>query len=333
MIISRTPFRISFFGGGTDYPVWFNENKGAVLATTIDKYCYISCRYLPPFFDHKYRIVYSKMENVRELREIQHPLVREGLRFTNINSGVELHHDADLPARSGLGSSSSFAVGLLHTLYALKGQMADKKMLADQAIHLEQNVLKENVGCQDQYMAAFGGFNIIHFNGLDDIKVEHLILKPERIKELEDHLMLIFTGFTRFASDIASEQIKIIPKKNNELQGMLQMVEEGASILTGNKDIANFGKLLHNAWLYKKSLTHKISNERIDEIYKTGLEAGALGGKILGAGGGGFMLLFVRPEKQKKVREALTHLLFVSFSFENSGSTIIVYQPDKTKGT
>lgn len=331
MIISRTPLRISFFGGGTDYPVWFNENKGAVLATTIDKYCYLSCRYLPPFFDHKYRIVYSRMENVKKLGDIQHPLVREGLRFTKINSGVEIHHDADLPARSGLGSSSSFAVGLLHTLYALKGQMSTKRMLAEQAIHLEQNILKENVGCQDQYMAAFGGFNIIHFKGLDDIKVDHLILKPERIKKLEDHLMLIFTGLTRFASDIAGEQISNTPKKNNELQAMLHMVDEGASILTGKGDIDNFGKLLHQAWLYKKSLANKISSPRIDEIYQAGLGAGALGGKILGAGGGGFLLLFVPPEKQKKVREVLKKLLFVSFSCENAGSTIIVYQPERTK--
>jgi D-glycero-alpha-D-manno-heptose-7-phosphate kinase len=332
MIISKTPFRISFFGGGTDYPVWFEQNEGAVLATTIDKYCYISCRYLPPFFDHKYRIVYSKIENAKELNEIQHPSVRAALAFAGITAGLEIHHDADLPARSGLGSSSSFTVGLLNTLYALKGEMSTKKRLADEAIHVEQNMLKENVGCQDQYMASFGGFNVINFRGVDNITIRPVITKPERMRELRSHLMLIFTGLTRFASEIASDQIKNTRNKKHELQTMLQMVGEGLSILTSDREITDFGKLLHEAWLYKRSLTSTISTQSIDEIYNAGLKAGALGGKLLGAGGGGFMLLFVPPEKQPRVREALKKLVYVPFNFEDLGSSIIVYQPGMVNG-
>lgn len=325
MIISKTPFRISFFGGGTDYPVWYRENSGAVLVTAIDKYCYITCRYLPPFFEHKYRIVYSKIENVKYLNEIQHPAVKSILEFCKIDKGVEIHHDGDLPARAGLGSSSSFTVGLLHSLYALKGYIISEGQLAKEAIYIEREILKENVGSQDQVAVAYGGFNKIIFNKDDEFIVEPITVKKERIQQLQEHLMLIFTGFSRYASDIAKEQIKNTPNKKKELSIMQQMVDEAIDILNDDRDILEFGKLLYEAWRIKKSLSDKISNSAVDEIYDTALRAGALGGKLLGAGGGGFMLLFVPPERQQKIRETLKDLLEVGFSFDNEGSRIIYY--------
>ena len=328
MIISKTPFRISFFGGGTDYPVWYRENQGAVLSTAIDKYCYITIRYLPPFFPHKHRIVYSKIEMVNDINEILHPAVRATLKFVNIDKGVEVHHDGDLPAKTGLGSSSSFTVGLLNSLYALKGVIPSKLQLAKEAIHIERDILKENVGAQDQVAAAFGGFNKINFNGKDEIKIEPITIGKERIKQLENHLMLFFTGFSRTASDIAKSQIENTPNKKRELSLMYQMVDEAIKILNENRNIKDFGKLLHEAWLLKKSLTDKISTPEIDNIYEKALQAGALGGKLLGAGGGGFMVLFVPPENQPGVREKLKNLLEVKFHFENEGSKIIYYNPD-----
>jgi len=328
MIISKTPFRISFFGGGTDYPVWYRENQGAVLSTTIDKYCYITIRYLPPFFPHKHRIVYSKIEMVNDINEILHPAVRATLQFVNIDKGIEIHHDGDLPAKTGLGSSSSFTVGLLNSLYALKGVIPSKLQLAKEAIHIERDILKENVGAQDQVAAAFGGFNKINFNGKDEIKIEPITIGKERIKQLENHLMLFFTGFSRTASDIAKSQIENTPNKKRELSLMYQMVDEAIKILNENRNIKDFGKLLHEAWLLKKSLTDKISTPEIDNIYEKALQAGALGGKLLGAGGGGFMVLFVPPENQPGVREKLKNLLEVKFHFENEGSKIIYYNPD-----
>ena len=328
MIINKTPFRISFFGGGTDYPVWYRENQGAVLSTTIDKYCYITIRYLPPFFPHKHRIVYSKIEMVNDINEILHPAVRATLQFLNIDKGIEIHHDGDLPAKTGLGSSSSFTVGLLNSLYALKGVIPSKLQLAKEAIHIERDILKENVGAQDQVAAAFGGFNKINFNGKDEIKIEPITIGKERIKQLENHLMLFFTGFSRTASDIAKSQIENTPNKKRELSLMYQMVDEAIKILNEKGDIKDFGKLLHEAWLLKKSLTDKISTPEIDNIYEKALQAGALGGKLLGAGGGGFMVLFVPPENQPGVREKLKNLLEVKFHFENEGSKIIYYNPD-----
>ena len=328
MIISKTPFRISFFGGGTDYPVWYRENQGAVLSTAIDKYCYITIRYLPPFFPHKHRIVYSKIEMVNDINEILHPAVRATLQFLNIDKGIEIHHDGDLPAKTGLGSSSSFTVGLLKSLYALKGVIPSKLQLAKEAIHIERDILKESVGAQDQVAAAFGGFNKINFNGKDEIKIEPITIGKERIKQLENHLMLFFTGFSRTASDIAKSQIENTPNKKRELSLMYQMVDEAIKILNEKGDIKDFGKLLHEAWLLKKSLTDKISTPEIDNIYEKALQAGALGGKLLGAGGGGFMVLFVPPENQPGVREKLKNLLEVKFHFENEGSKIIYYNPD-----
>lgn len=328
MIISRTPFRISFFGGGTDYPVWYRENKGAVLSTTIDKYCYITLRYLPPFFPHKHRIVYSEIEMVKDVNEILHPAVRETLKFLKIDKGIEIHHDGDLPARTGLGSSSSFTVGLLNSLYALKGFIPSKLQLAKEAIHIERDLLKENVGAQDQVAAAYGGFNKISFNGNDEIKVEPITIKKEKIKQLEDHLMLFFTGFSRFASDVAKDQIKNTPQKREELIQMGQMVDEAINILNKGENILEFGKLLDKTWQIKKTLSDKITTPEIDSVYQRATKAGAIGGKLLGAGNGGFMLFFVPPESQPEVRAELKDLLEVKFNFENEGSQIIYYHPD-----
>ncbi|MFC1903344.1 kinase [Chloroflexota bacterium] len=331
MIISRTPFRISFFGGGTDYPVWYNKNKGAVLSTTIDKYCYITCWYLAPFFDYTSRIVWSQIEIVGDNSEIKHPAVREALQFMNVEKGVEIHHAGDLPARTGLGSSSSFTVGTLHALYALNGKMPTKMQLAKDAINIEQNMLKENVGSQDQVAVAFGGFNKIEFAADNDPCVTPMIMKDDKLQRLQDYMMLFFTGFSRTASEIAGEQIRNTPKRVNELNTMCQMVDEAIDILKSN-DLTAFGKLLHESWQLKRSLSSKITTPKIDDIYAAALSAGAIGGKLLGAGGGGFLLLFAKPEIQPQIRTKLRHLLHVPFQFENSGSQIIFYQPNLTNG-
>lgn len=328
MIITRTPFRISFFGGGTDYPVWYRENGGAVLATTINKYCYITVRNLPPFFEYKNRIVWSKIENVKEVDEIEHPSVRTCLKYLNISQGIVVHHDADLPARTGLGSSSAFTVGLLHALCGLKGLISDKKKLAEDAICIEQNLLKENVGCQDQIIAAHGGLNHIRFSGEDKFFVTPITLPKERLELLQDHLMLFFTGISRSASEIAAEQVRRTKEKILELSTMYQMVEEGLAILKGAKKLEDFGQLIHENWKLKKSLTNKISNSFIDDLYEEACRAGAIGGKLLGAGGGGFFLIFARPENQSKIKQRLSKLLHVPFRFENFGSQIIFYEPD-----
>jgi len=328
MIISRTPLRISFFGGGTDYPVWYKKKRGAVLSTTIDKYCYITLRYLPPFFPHKHRVVYSKVERTKDVDSILHPVVRETLKFLKIDKGMEIHYDADLPARTGLGSSSSFTVGLLHSLYALKGIMPSKHQLTKEAIHIERDIIGENVGSQDQTAAANGGLNKINFSGNDKISLEPIAIKEERKKELENHLMLFFTGFTRFASEVAKSQIKNTPYKEKELDRMYQMVDEAKSVLSEGKDILEFGKLLNETWQLKRSLTNEISNPAIDAIYERALKAGAIGGKLLGAGGGGFILFFVPSGNQENVREELKDLSRVRFGFENGGSQIIYYNPE-----
>jgi D-glycero-alpha-D-manno-heptose-7-phosphate kinase len=324
MIISRTPYRISFFGGGTDYPAWYREHGGAVLSTTINKYCYISARYLPPFFEHKYRIVWSRIENVKEISEIKHPSVRVILEIMNLRQGVEIHHDGDLPARSGLGSSSAFTVGLLYALSSLIGQHISKDKLAYQAIDIEQNIIKENVGSQDQISAAFGGFNQIEFSQNYEFKVSPLVLSHEKVKELESHLMLVFTGLQRNASEIASEQIKIIDDKVSEMKTMQGMVGEAINILKSRGNIDAFGQLLHESWKIKRTLAKGISNDDIDTLYEGLRKSGAIGGKMLGAGGGGFMLLFVPPERQQKIRELLKDFIHVPFKFESEGSKIIV---------
>jgi D-glycero-alpha-D-manno-heptose-7-phosphate kinase len=329
MIISRTPFRISFFGGGTDYPAWYRKHGGAVLATTIDKYCYLTCRYLPPFFEHKIRVVYSKVEDCQALDEISHPSVREILRYLDIDCGVEIHHDGDLPARSGMGSSSSFTVGLLHALCALKGQIASKERLARESILIEQEILKETVGSQDQVSAAYGGFNLIEFPPSGEISVRPMTLAQERIEELNSHLMLFYTGIIRTASNIAESYVNNIENGKRQFRIMKNLLEESISILNKGKDIIEFGELLHEAWQTKRSLSAKVSNSDVDEIYSTARLAGAIGGKLTGAGGGGFMLLFVPPEKQIKVREKLKNLIYVPFEFESAGSQIIFFDIDK----
>jgi D-glycero-alpha-D-manno-heptose-7-phosphate kinase len=326
MIITRTPFRISFFGGGTDYPAWYREHGGSVLSTTINKYCYINCRYLPPFFDMKYLIRYSVREGTKTIQEIRHPSVRACLDYINIEKGIEMVHTSDIPARSGIGSSSSFTVGLLSSLYALKGHMISKRQLARDAIHVEQNIIKENVGSQDQVAVAFGGFNKIEFGGEKDFYVYPVTIENGKLNAFQDHLMLFFTGFSRNASDIAEEQIKNTVNKKYELRTMQEMVDRAIEILNGNiNDIKEFGKLLHESWLLKKSLTKLITTSSIDEIYDAARKVGAVGGKLLGAGGGGFMLLFVPPEKQQQVKNKLKDILYVPIRFENLGSQVVLY--------
>ena len=327
MIISRTPYRISFFGGGTDYPGWFRENGGAVLNTSINKYCYISCRYLPPFFKHKYLIRYRQIELVNDISEINHPSVRESLKFAGIDDGVEMNHSGDLPARSGIGSSSSFTVGLLNTLSALKGKMLTKRQLAMNAICVEQEMIKENVGSQDQVAAAFGGLNKIEFGGDEKFYVQPVTIGRDRLILLQNHLMLFFTGISRTASEIAFEQIKKIPFNRKRLSHMKDMVDEAVGILNDrNGNIEDFGRLLGEAWKIKRSLTAKISTDWIDGVYEDSLRAGALGGKLCGAGGGGFLLLFVPPQRQTAVKKKLDNMLYVPFRFETLGSQIILYE-------
>jgi D-glycero-alpha-D-manno-heptose-7-phosphate kinase len=329
MIITRTPFRVSFFGGGTDYPTWYAQHGGAVLATTIDKYCYITCRLLPPFFEHKHRIVYSRIENVQSHTEIEHPSVRAVLGWAKIEGGLEIHHDGDLPARSGLGSSSAFTVGLLHALQALDGKMVSKDRLARDAIHVEQNIICENVGSQDQVSAAYGGFNRIEFQRDGAINVSPVILRSERQHELQSHLLLCFTGLSRIASEVAKSKIENLDKRKDELNRLRQMVDEATAILqNSNRPIAEFGKLLRESWEYKRRLSDRVSTPEIDQIYQAAMDAGAIGGKILGAGGGGFLLLFAPPERHSKIRERLKNLVHVPFAFENSGSRVVLYQPN-----
>ena len=329
MIITRTPLRISFFGGGTDYPVWYRAHGGAVLSTAIDKCCYITSRWLPPFFEYQSRVSYSRIENVNDNGTIEHPSARECLQFLEIHGGVEIHHVADLPARTGLGTSSAFTVGLLLGLYALKNQMRDKHALAVDALHVEQNLIREAVGSQDQVSAAYGGFNRINFNQDDSFEVKRVLTAPARLAALEQNLALYFTGFSRIASEIAQEQVRVTPQKTKELETMFQMVDEAEDIVTNpHRSLDEFGRLLHEGWKVKRSLTQKITNSDINEIYEAGLDAGALGGKLLGAGGGGFLLLYVPPERRDDVRRRLKKLLCVPFAFSNRGSQVIVYEPE-----
>jgi len=329
MIISRTPFRISFFGGGTDYPAWYRIHGGSVLVTTIDKYCYLSCRYYPPFFEHKFRVVYVKSENCSTIDEISHPAVREILRYLKWDRGLEIHHVGDLPARGGMGSSSSFTVGLLHALYAMKGRMLSKKQLAMESIHVEQDILHETVGSQDQVSTAYGGLNHIIFQENGEIIVKPVTLLQERLRQLESHLMLFYTGIKRTASNVAQSYVNNIEEKKQQMQTMMEMVNEGIAILNSDRDIMDFGRLLHEAWKVKCSFSDRVSNSSVDEIYTRAISAGAIGGKITGAGGGGFMLLFVPPERKQQVREKLKSLVHVPFKFEGSGSQIIFYDPEE----
>src|SRR5258708_5055988 len=323
MIISRTPFRISFFGGGTDYPAWYVSHAGFVMAACIDQYCYLTCRYLPPFFEHRIRVVYSHIENCRAIDEIKHPAVKAVLRYLDFDRDVEIHHDGDLPARSGIASSSAFTVGLLHALYALQGRMVSKQQLAMASIHIEQELLKETVGSQDQVSAAYGGLNYIRFHQNGEITVNPVVVAPERLRELNNHLLLFYTGIKRTASDIAESYVTDIESRKRQLRLLKDLTDEGLSVLTGKGDISAFGELLDEAWSSKRSLSVKVSNSFVDEIYNTAKQAGASGGKLLGAGGGGFILLFASPDHLDAIRSALTNLIYVPFKFEFSGSQII----------
>lgn len=340
MIICRTPYRISFFGGGTDYPAWYRQHGGAVLAAGIDKYCYLTCRYLPPFFEHRIRVVYRQIETCSTVDEIGHPVVRAALKFLNIDRGVEIHHDGDLPARSGMGSSSAFTVGLLHALHALRGEMPTKHQLANEAIHLEQNVLNETVGSQDQTIAAHGGLRHVRFQTDGNIEVSPLVIPAARIAELKSNLMLVYTGIVRTAADVAQSYVPGIESRRRQLRIMNQMVDEAIHILTGGVNLLAFGELLHEAWLAKRSLSPMVSNSEVDALYAAALDAGAIGGKLTGAGGGGFLLLFVPPDRQPDVLEALDGCIHVPFEFESGGSQIIFYEPgtdyeaaDRARGT
>jgi len=326
MIITKTPFRMSFFGGGTDFPGFYNKNGGAVISTTFDKYCYLTVRHLPRFFDYSSQIVYSVTESVKSVDEIEHPAVREAMKYLNMQE-LRITYDADLPARSGLGTSSSFAVGLLNAFYALKGKYADKRKLADDAIYLERELCRESGGIQDQIAAAFGGLNRIRFSS-GGYEVEPVIISPKRKEELNKNLMLFFTGFSRFSSDIQKGTEVAIKDKTKILLEMLELVDEAYKVLTSEAGLNEFGKMLDYTWKLKRSIESKISTDDIDSLYAKAVKAGALGGKLLGAGGGGFLLFYVEQDKQESVLKALENLLYVPFEFENGGTKVIHYSPE-----
>lgn len=326
MIITQTPFRMSFFGGGTDFPEFYKEHGGSVISTTFDKYCYVNVRHLPRFFNYSTELSYSKIERVISENEIQHPAIREAMKYLNMHE-IRLTYEADLPARSGLGTSSSFAVGMLNAFYALKGKYADKRKLADEAIYLERVLCNEAGGVQDQIAASFGGLNRINFKE-EGYTVNPIIISQERKNQLNDSLLLFFTGFSRFSADIqVSTQSQIVDKRLYLLE-MLSLVDDAERVLTSESDLNEFGRLLDHTWKLKRGITNKISTNFIDEMYIKALKAGALGGKLLGAGGGGFLLFYVEPDKRMAVMKTLKNLLYVPFSFETEGTRVIHYTPE-----
>ena len=326
MIITQTPFRMSFFGGGTDFPDFYREHGGAVISTTFDKYCYVNVRHLPRFFDYSTELSYARTERVKRVEDIEHPAIREAMKHLDMHE-IRLTYEADLPARSGLGTSSSFAVGMLNAFYALKGKYADKRKLADDAIFLERVLCNESGGVQDQIAASFGGMNRINFNA-EGYTVNPVIISPERKKLLNRNLMLFFTGFSRFSSDIQVAAEKNLKSKQNQLLEMLSLVDDAEKILTSKTDLEEFGRLLDYTWQLKRGITDKVSTDSIDAVYSRALQAGATGGKLLGAGGGGFLLVYVDPDTQENVRKALENLLYVPFEFENGGTRVIHYTPE-----
>lgn len=326
MIITQTPFRMSFFGGGTDFPDFYREHGGAVISTTFDKYCYVNVRHLPRFFDYSTELSYARTERVKRVEDIEHPAIREAMKHLDMHE-IRLTYEADLPARSGLGTSSSFAVGMLNAFYALKGKYADKRKLADDAIFLERVLCNESGGVQDQIATSFGGMNRINFNA-EGYTVNPVIISPERKKLLNRNLMLFFTGFSRFSSDIQVAAEKNLKSKQNQLLEMLSLVDDAEKILTSKTDLEEFGRLLDYTWQLKRGITDKVSTDSIDAVYSRALQAGATGGKLLGAGGGGFLLFYVDPDKQENVRKALENLLYVPFEFENGGTRVIHYTPE-----
>lgn len=327
MIISKTPFRMSFFGGGTDIEEYFKIHKGAVISTTFDKYCYVTVRHLPRFFEYKTHLTYSKMEYVNNYDEIQHPAIRNAMKMLDMHE-IRLTYESDLPARSGLGTSSSFAVGMLNAMYALKGKYASKKKLADKAIYLERILCDEAGGWQDQVAASFGGFNRINFSS-EGYEVLPIVISPERKKQLNNNLMMFFTGFTRFSSDIQ----KASTDKNDKfmyLNKIYQLVDTAEEILVEkNCNLDDFGMLLDETWNLKRKTSSKVSTDGIDNLYQRGIDAGALGGKLLGAGGGGFLVFYVTPEKQSEVMKAMSDLMYIPFNFEDGGTRIVHYSPEE----
>lgn len=327
MIYTRTPFRMSFLGGGTDYQPFFNKYGGSVISTTFDKYTYVSVRHLPRFFEYRNQLTYSKIEKVVNIEDMEHPMVRSAMQYLNMED-LFINYDADLPARSGLGSSSSFAVGLLNAFHALKGHYVGKYQLAKEAIYVERELCREDGGWQDQIATAYGGLNRIDFEG-NDFKVRPIIITEERKKRLEENLMLFFTGFTRLSSVIASEQVKATKDKTAELLEMLRLVDEGERILEDrHMDIDEFGRLMNETWQLKRGITNKISTNALDELYAAGLKNGALGGKLLGAGGGGFFVFYVPKERQSSVRKALSEFQYVPVAFEANGTEVLYYRPE-----
>jgi len=327
MIITKTPFRMSFFGGGTDMESYFRENEGAVLSTTFDKYCYVNVRHLPRFFDYSNEISYSKIERVTSVEDIQHPAVRNAMKMLDMHE-LRLTYEADLPARSGIGTSSSFAVGMLNAFYALKGKYADKKKLADEAIHLERVLCDEAGGWQDQIAASFGGFNRINFKG-DSYEVLPIIISPERKKQLNNNLMMFFTGFTRFSSEVQIANSIDKKDKTIQLREMYDLVNAAEKVLTdSNADLNNFGRMLDYTWKLKRQTGSAVSTSAIDLLYQKGIDAGALGGKLLGAGGGGFLVFYVQPKYHNAVKAAMSNLLYVPFEFESGGTRVIHYTPE-----
>lgn len=328
MIITKTPFRMSFFGGGTDMEEYFRKNGGAVLSTTFDKYCYVNVRHLPRFFDWKNEFSYSKTERVVEVKDIEHPAIRNAMEMLDMHE-IRLVYEADLPARSGLGTSSSFAVGMLNAFYALKGKYADKRKLADKAIYLERVLCNESGGWQDQIAASFGGMNRIEFNKDGTYDVNPIIIHPERKKQLNDNLLMFFTGFTRFSSEIQKLNQTSSQDKTSQLNEMYSLVNEAEDVLESkNRDLDDFGRLLDKTWKLKRQTGDAITTDSIDAIYARGIKAGALGGKLLGAGGGGFLLFYVQPEKKAAVMEAMQDMLYVPFKFEDGGTRVIHYSPE-----
>lgn len=334
MIITKTPFRMSFFGGGTDMEEYFKENGGAVLSTTFDKYCYVNVRHLPRFFDYSTELSYSKTERVTDVEAIQHPAIRNAMKMLDMHE-LRLTYEADLPARSGLGTSSSFAVGMLNAFYALKGKYVDKKKLADEAIYLERVLCAEAGGWQDQIAASFGGFNRINFN-VDGYEVLPVIISSERKRQLNNNLLMFFTGFTRFSSDVQkANNTSGSDDKKARLKKMYELVDEAEAILTDkNRDLDDFGRLLDTTWRLKKGTGSAVSTGSINELYEKGMQAGALGGKLLGAGGGGFLVFYVQLEKQEAVHNAMRELMYIPFKFEDGGTQVIYYGPeeDEVKG-
>lgn len=331
MIITKTPFRMSFFGGGTDMESFFKKYGGAVISTTFDKYCYVNVRHLPRFFNYNTELTYSKSERVSNIDDIQHPAIRNAMKMLDMHE-IRLTYEADLPARSGLGTSSSFAVGMLNAFYALKGKYADKKKLADEAIYLERVLCEEAGGWQDQIAASFGGFNRINFNTDGTYDVLPVIISPERKKNLNDNLMMFFTGFTRFSSDVQKANAgtkETQEAKEKRYLEMLSLVDKAEQILTDkNTDLDDFGRLLDHTWKLKKQTGSAVSTNSIDALYEKGMQAGALGGKLLGAGGGGFLVFYVQPEYQEAVKEAMKKLMYIPFRFEDGGTRVIHYTPE-----